>query len=151
MFHIKHYSLVPFSVEQMFNLINDINSYNEFVPGCSIINILKQNQGELIAEIIPVTNSIVKSIITHNFFVKNKSIIIFLIKSPFKYYYGRWQFIPISKNISRIEYISHYEYQSILIEKIFNYLFQEMCKNIITIFTIRANQIYGCLNDNYNS
>lgn len=145
MFNIRHFSLVPYSVEQMFNLINDIHSYNEFIPGCSIINVLNQNHDELIAEIIPIANNIVQSVITHNFFIKNKSIVIYLIKGPFKYFYGHWKFIPISENISGIEYKSCYEFKSIFIEKIFNYLLQDMFKKIIPIFTVRANQIYGIL------
>lgn len=145
MLHIKHVSVVPYSAKQMFFLINDINSYTEFIPGCSIIKILKQNYGELIVEIIPITNGIIQSIVTHNFFIENKSIVISLIKGPFKYFYGRWQFMPISKNVSRVEYISHYAFQSIFVEKFFNYLFQEICENIITIFVSRANQVYGKL------
>lgn len=143
MLYIRHFSFVPYSVEQMFNLINDINSYNEFIPGCNTINIIKKNNNELVAEIVPIHNGIIRSIITHNVFVKNKSIVIFLIESPFKYFYGRWRFFPVSKNNSHIEYISYYEFQSIIIEKMCNYVFQEMYNNIIEIFTARAHQIYG--------
>lgn len=143
MFYVKHYSVVPYNVEKMFNLINDINSYNEFIPGCNTIRILNQNHEELIAEIIPIKNKIVQSIITHNFFIENKSIIIFLVRGPFKYFYGRWKFIPISKYSSYVEYFSYYEFQSKFFEKIYNCLFQEICSNIITIFVTRANQVYG--------
>lgn len=143
MFYIRNFSVVPYSVKQMFNLINDINAYKEFIPGCSIIKIIKQNHEELFAEIIPIRNGVIQSIITHNFFVQNKSIIIYLIKSPFKYFYGHWKFIPISQNVSSIEYISRYEFNSVFFGRIYNYYFQDMCKNIITIFTVRANQVYG--------
>lgn len=144
MCYIRQFSLVPHSVEKMFNLINDVHSYSEFIPGCDVIKILNKNHNELIAEIIPVANSIiVQSIITHNFFVKNKSIIIFLVRGPFKSFYGRWKFFPISENISRIEYISYYEFQSIILKKMCNHVFQGICNNIIKMFIARANQVYG--------
>lgn len=142
MFHTRCFSVVPYTTEQMFNVINDINSYNQFIPGCNIITIKKQNNNELIAEIIFTKSGIMQSLITHNFFIKNKSIIIFLVKSPFKFYYGCWNFTPITNFISSVEYISYYKFQSILIEKICNYTFQKICENIIKIFITRADQIY---------
>lgn len=151
MFYVKHCSLVPYNVKQMFNLINDINSYNQFVPGCSTIKILEQTHNELIAEIIPINNKIVKSIITHNFFVENKSIIMHLKTNLFKNFCGNWRFIAISEKASRVEYISYYEFKSIFFEKIYNYLFQEICGNIIKIFIVRANQIYDISNTTQNN
>lgn len=143
MFHTRCFSVVPYTTEQMFNLINDIDSYNKFIPGCNIIKIIQKNTNELIAEINLINNSVTKSLITHNFFIKNKSIIIFLLKSPFKFYYGSWSFEPISNVMSSVEYVSYYEFQSRLIERICNYTFQKICKNMIKIFITRANQLYG--------
>lgn len=143
MFHTRCFSLTPYSTEQMFNLINDVSSYSKFIPGCSIINILKYNNNELIAEINLTRNGIIRSVITHNFFIKNKSIVIFLIEGPFKSFYGCWNFASINDVISSIEYFSYYEFKSILIEKIFNHVFQKVCKNITKIFIARACQIYG--------
>jgi len=143
MAYIKYFISVPYSVEQMFNLVNDINSYTKFLPGCNVSKILKKNNNELIAEMNIVSNGIVRSLITHNFFINNKSISILLVKGPFKSFYGYWEFIPITSAVSRIEYSSHYEFKSIFIEKIFNHIFKTKYKNIITAFISRAHVIYG--------
>lgn len=145
MFHTRCFSLVPYTTEQMFNLINDIDSYNQFIPGLNVIKIIQQNSNELIAEINLISNGIIQSLITHNFFVKNKSILIFLIKSPFKFYYGCWNFTSINNVMCRIEYIAYYEFQSVLTEKICKYTFQKIGENITKIFIARADQIYGSI------
>ncbi|URJ29861.1 type II toxin-antitoxin system RatA family toxin [Blochmannia endosymbiont of Camponotus sp.] len=143
MYHVKFFTSVPYSVEQMFYLVNDINSYTQFIPGCNVSKILEQKNNELIAEMNLVTNGIVKSLVTHNFFIKNKSIMIVLVKGPFKSFYGYWKFVPITSAISRIEYVSYYEFKSIFIEKFFNHIFKKKYKNIIKSFVSRANKMYG--------
>ncbi|WHL25152.1 MAG: type II toxin-antitoxin system RatA family toxin [Candidatus Blochmannia vicinus] len=143
MHHVKYFTSVPYSVEQMFHLVNDINSYTQFIPGCNVSKILEKKDNELIAEMNLVTNGMIKSLVTHNFFIKNKSIIILLVRGPFKSFYGYWKFVPITSDISRIEYVSYYEFKSIFIEKFFNHILKKKYKSIIKSFISRANQMYG--------
>ncbi|ADV33931.1 polyketide cyclase/dehydrase family protein [Candidatus Blochmanniella vafra str. BVAF] len=144
MCYVKCLALVPYSVEQMFCLINDVGAYTEFIPGCNLIHVIQQSDTELIAEIHFTVSGVKQSVITHNFFTKNKSIIIYLINSPFKSFYGCWQFVPVTNVICKIEYISYYEFKSVLFKKFFNYSFQKVYKNIIKIFILRAKNIYSC-------
>lgn len=146
MFHIKCFSFAPYSAEQMFNLVNDVCSYTEFVPGFNKIHILRQSHSELIAEVdFQIIDGLIQSLITHNFFIKNKSIVIFLINSPFEVFYGCWKFVPITGVMCSIEYISYYKFKSIYIEKICNIPFKGIYRNIIRIFISRANKIYGAV------
>lgn len=142
MFNIEYIASVPYSVEQMFYLVNDINSYSEFIPGCSISKVLEYHNNELVAELSIVINGTIKSLVTHNFFIENKNIGIFLVKGPFKSFYGYWEFFAITNSVSKIKYISFYEFNSIVTGKIFNYVFHKIYKNIITAFLHRAHKIY---------
>lgn len=127
----------------MFYLVNDINSYSEFIPGCKVSKILEYHNNELIAELHIVVNGVIKSLITHNFFIENKNIGIFLVKGPFKSFYGYWEFISINNTVSRIKYTSFYEFHSILNGKVFNCVFQKIYVNMIKTFFCRAYEIYG--------
>ncbi|URJ25026.1 type II toxin-antitoxin system RatA family toxin [Candidatus Blochmannia ocreatus (nom. nud.)] len=141
--NIECFLLAPYNIKQMFHLVNDVSSYTKFLPGCCLSTILKKSNNELIAEMHITTNGIVISLITHNYFIENKSIIILLIKGPFKSFYGHWNFIPVTTTITKITYISYYEFKSIFIEKLFQNIFQEKYKNIMNSFISRANTIYG--------
>lgn len=143
MFSIRYTVSVPYSVKQMFYLINDINSYSKFIPGCNISKILEYHDNELIAELNIVFDGIIKSLVTRNFFIENRSIGIFLIEGPFKSFYGYWEFISLSSSFSRIKYFSCYEFNSVLAGMMFNYAFQKIYKNIIKAFFCRAYKIYG--------
>lgn len=143
MFNVEYINSVPYSAAQMFYLVNDINSYSEFIPGCNASKILEYHDNELIAELHIVINGIIKSLITHNFFLKNRNIGIFLIEGPFKSFYGYWEFIAITNFMSRIRYTSFYEFNSVLTGQIFNYAFQKIYINMIKNFFCRAHKIYG--------
>lgn len=142
MFNIEYVHSVPYSVEQMFCLVNDINSYSEFVPGCSISKILEQYDNEIIAELNIVVNGMIKSLVTHNFFIENKSIGIFLVQGPFKSFYGYWEFMSITHSISKIKYISFYEFNSVFSGIALNYFVQKIYGSIIKAFFYRASKIY---------
>lgn len=142
MFHIEYVRSVPYSVKQMFCLINNINAYSEFVPGCNISKILEHYDNEVIAELNIVVNGVISSLVTHNFFIENKNIGIFLIKGPFKLFYGYWEFFAITDSISKIQYVSFYEFNSMWAGVAFNYVFQRVYKSAIRAFFCRAREIY---------
>lgn len=149
MFNIEYVTSVPYSAKKMFYLINDINSYSKFVPGCNESKILEYRNNELIAELNVVINGIIKSLITHNIFIENRNIGIFLLKGPFKSFYGYWEFVSITSSLSRIKYFSCYEFSSTLSGMIFNYAFQKIYKRVIQSFFYRAYKIYGVPNSIY--
>lgn len=142
MFNIKYITSVPYSVEQMFCLVNDVNSYSKFIPGCGVSKILEYHDNELIAELTMIVNGLTRSLVTHNFFIENKNIGIFLIEGPFKSFRGYWEFIEVTNSVSIIKYISFYEFNSFLTGKVFNYVFHKIYKNIIKAFFYRAHHIY---------
>lgn len=95
--NITHSALVPYSIEQMFALVNNINAYPEFIPGCTASSILEQNSKELIAKINISKSGISKSFTTRNLIIKNQSIIMCLVEGPFTLFTGNWCFIPLNK------------------------------------------------------
>lgn len=84
--------LVPYSAKQMFELVNDIESYPEFLPWCRSSKILL-NQGEDVrAEIELVKGGVHKHFTTRNKITQHKQIEMKLEKGPFKHLQGFWRF-----------------------------------------------------------
>ncbi|AKC60695.1 type II toxin-antitoxin system RatA family toxin [Blochmannia endosymbiont of Camponotus (Colobopsis) obliquus] len=143
MFDVKHSVSVPYNVEQMFYLINDITAYSQFIPGCILSRILKRhNANELTAEINICQFGINEQLISHNFIVRNKSIFMQLVSGPFKSFFGYWYFLPINDQCSVVQCCFNFEFavsffnifcSSVLIKKI---------DDLIEIFLVRAEKIY---------
>ncbi|WP_158521324.1 type II toxin-antitoxin system RatA family toxin [Candidatus Legionella polyplacis] len=92
MFRIKKTRIVPFSCEQMFMLVNDVEKYNEFLPYCSKSLVHYQNNNELKATLVISVLGQQRSFTTYNYLFLNKMIVISLISGPFSYLRGFWFF-----------------------------------------------------------
>ncbi len=46
---ISRTALVPYSAEQMYQLVNDVQSYPQFLPGCTGSRILESTPGQMTA------------------------------------------------------------------------------------------------------
>lgn len=140
--NITHSALVPYSIEQMFALVNNINAYPEFIPGCTASSILEQNSKELIAKINISKSGISKSFTTRNLIIKNQSIIMCLVEGPFTLFTGNWCFVPLNKKNSKIEFHLDFEFKNKLIEIVCNCILEEITHNMVMAFTYRAKEIY---------
>ncbi|MGP4123655.1 MAG: SRPBCC family protein [Sodalis sp. (in: enterobacteria)] len=140
--HITRFSLVPYSAEQMFVLVNDISAYADFIPGCIASRVLEQNGNELTAEMNVSKSVISKSFTTRNLITKNQSIVMRLVEGPFSSFSGDWRFIPLSKAASKVEFYLDFKFKNKLIELAFGRIFKEMASGMVVAFTRRAKEVY---------
>ena len=89
---IERHSLTPYSAEEMFNLINDIESYPEFLPWCSKSHLELKNEKEIRATVEVSHSGLTKKFTTHNYLHPHKRIEMDLVDGPFKYLQGTWFF-----------------------------------------------------------
>lgn len=80
---ISRSALVPYSAEKMYNLVNDVDSYPQFLPGCVGSRVLNYANNEMTASVEVAKAGISKTFVTHNILKDNKSIKIQLVKGHF--------------------------------------------------------------------
>lgn len=132
----------PYSVEQMFALVNDIAKYPEFVPDCIASGIIKK-QDNIIAAFIEVEKfGFKKSFTTLNQLNEPNSIDITLLEGPFKHLTGQWLFTPIEQNRSKISFRLDFEFKNKLLDLTFTPVFKEVMTNMVNAFSQRARKIY---------
>ena len=91
---INRHAEVPFSTEQMFNLVNDIESYPEFLPWCVESRVHSRNDDEVRASLTLAKGNLQKSFSTLNRLQKYKMIELRLLDGPFHHLEG---FAPDSR------------------------------------------------------
>ena len=72
------------SIDKVFNLINDVDAYKNFIPFCEHSRITESNQNNKTAQLDLSFMGNTTRFITHNTFVSNEYITMKLIKGPFK-------------------------------------------------------------------
>jgi len=142
MTHIYHEIMEPYTAQQMFDLVNDINAYPQFVPDCIDTGVLQRDDNLLLAYIEVEKFGFKKRFTTLNRLKEPSKIEITLIDGPFKKLVGAWTFTPISENQSKITFDLTFEFNSKLLDMTFTPIFKDIMKNMVIAFSNRAKQLY---------
>lgn len=140
---ISRTALVPYSAEQMYQLVNDVKSYPEFLPGCVGSRVLESSATQMTAAVEVSKAGISKTFTTRNTLINNQSILMHLVDGPFKRLMGGWKFTPLTPEACRIEFQLDFEFTSKLIELAFGRVFKELAGSMVQAFTARAKEVYS--------
>ena len=138
---------VNYSKDQMFDLVADIDRYDEFLPWCNnskIINTsIKDDIKIVIADLEIGYDQFVYTYRSEVKLHKDKSEInVRNLDGPFKYLENNWKFVTVNKSKCEIQFKIDFELNitlfDILMRKFFDLAFQKM----VDAFISRANEIY---------
>ncbi|AXF75125.1 type II toxin-antitoxin system RatA family toxin [Erwinia tracheiphila] len=143
MSQISRSALVPYSAEQMFRLINDVDSYPEFLPGCTSSRVLESSEQQMTASVDVSKAGISKTFITRNTLTNNQSISMQLVEGPFRKLTGGWVFTALGDEACKVELNLEFEFNNMLVELAFGRVFKELANGMVQAFTLRAKEVYS--------
>ncbi|PVZ85489.1 ubiquinone-binding protein [Serratia sp. S1B] len=139
---ISRSALVPFSAEQMYQLVNDVSSYPEFLPGCVGSRVIAASPNEMTAAVEVAKAGISKTFTTRNTLLDNQRINMQLVDGPFRKLMGGWQFTALSPEACKVELHLDFEFTNKLVELAFGKVFKELTGSMVQAFTQRAKEVY---------
>jgi ribosome-associated toxin RatA of RatAB toxin-antitoxin module len=134
--------LVRFSAMQMYEIVNDVESYKEFLPGCVGGEVLEFDGQTMLASVDVSKAGISKTFTTRNQVVPGKSIQLALENGPFKHLTGEWRFTELTEDACKIDFELNFEFSSRLVDMAFGKIFKDLMTSMVTAFTGRAKVIY---------
>ena len=140
---VEKSALVKFSARQMFELVNDIESYPQFLPWCSGSRILKRGDNFVEAELLISKGGFKKSFSTRNQLNANEKITVSLLDGPFSHLQGHWDFLPLREDASKVSLNLEFEMAGKLSNLAFGAVFNQICNTMVSAFTQRAKEVYG--------
>ncbi len=133
---------VKFSANQMYSLVNDIETYPDFLPWCTDANIISSDEATLTASISISVGRIKKIFTTLNTMREGISINMILIQGPFKELNGQWIFQDNSEGGSTVSLEMQFEFKNKLLKYTFGTAFKKIIDSLVDVFIERANVIY---------
>lgn len=141
---ISRNALVPYSVEEMYQLVDDIESYAQFLPWCRSTEVISRDSNEVRATIEIARGALHKSFTTLNRMQRNKMIEMRLVKGPFKHLEGYWRFDALKDNTaSKISLDLEFEFESRLMAFAVGSVFNQIANSMVDAFCKRAVEVYG--------
>jgi ribosome-associated toxin RatA of RatAB toxin-antitoxin module len=136
-------AVVPYTAEQMYNLVNDIDAYPEFLPWCTGAVVHSRAENRLTASVSLATGKLKQTFTTENRMQPGQRIDVTLISGPFKHLQGYWKFENTDSKFCRIELNMDFEFKNTLLKLTLSAVFNQFMNSLVGSFTNRAKQIYG--------
>ncbi|MFP6829550.1 MAG: type II toxin-antitoxin system RatA family toxin [Gammaproteobacteria bacterium] len=140
---VRRSAQVPFSAEQMFDLVDDITSYPEFLPWCQSATVQRRTEDLAEATLEVGVAGVKKQFSTRNRLDRPHRIEIQLLKGPFRLLEGAWTFDDHDEGGSGVGLILNFEVTASPLKMVFGVLFEEIVRSQVTAFTDRAKEKYG--------
>lgn len=140
---IQQNLVVPYLATEMYQLVNRVEEYSEFLPYCSESKVLSRNADEVQAMLVLSGGGFQKSFTTCNRLQPDKMIEIRLVNGPFRHLEGFWRFDQIAESSSSVTLDLEFEFSGRLLSLAFGPVFQQVAHSLMDAFSKRAEQVYG--------
>lgn len=139
---VSRSALVPYTATQMYALVNDIESYPEFVPWCSRSTSEMLSSSQKRASLFFSRGAIKTSFTTKNTLNPDQEIKLELVDGPFSHLQGDWTFTDIDDSGSRVQLDLEFEISSRMLKLALESFFNQICDRLVNSFVQRANDVY---------
>ena len=139
---------MPYSAQEMFDLIADVPAYPQFLPWCSGARVRSRRQ-EGAAEIVDADLVISFKVFRERFSSRvtlrpgTMQIDVEYLDGPFKYLNNHWKFVPVSESACEVDFFVDFEFKSKTLQAIIGLVFNEAMRRIVRAFEARAEELYG--------
>jgi ribosome-associated toxin RatA of RatAB toxin-antitoxin module len=127
----------------MFDLVDDVERYPEFLPWCGGSAVLERRADGKTARIDINYHGVRAHFTTDNVNVPGESITITLKDGLFRTLNGTWRFRALSPQACKVEFTLVYEFKTQVLEAVVGPVFNHIANTFIEAFVRRADAVYG--------
>ena len=143
MTQISRSALVMYSAEQMFDLVNDVRRYPEFLQGCQTVDVLAESENIIEAALTLSKAGLHHSFTTKNSLVRPTKMEMTLVEGPFSKFRGTWHFQPLSPEACKVSLEMEFEMSNFITGAAVGAMFKQVASMMVDSFVNRAKEIYG--------
>lgn len=140
---VRRQALVPYSALEMFELVDAIETYPDFLPWCRSARVLSRSDDEVRATVEIAHGALHKSFTTLNRVQKGKMIEMRLVEGPFRHLEGYWRFDSLGERACKVTLDLEFEFSTRLIGLALGPVFSQVTGSLVDAFCKRAEQVHG--------
>ena len=134
--------VLPYSPEQMFELVADVGRYPEFLPWCAGAKVRSRTDTELVADLTIGFGPFRESFTSRVTLDRPTTVTVKYENGPFRYLNNQWTFKPNPKG-SECKFFVDFEFRSRILQAAIGVVFNEAVRRMVNAFLKRARDIYG--------
>ncbi len=139
--------LLPFSPRQLYDLVEDVQHYPEFIPWCVAARIRKREPNYQLADLI-IGFKLIKETFSSHVRSDPDAMVIRseAEKGPFKHLTNVWTFLPDPQgrpDYCLVQLAIEFEFANKVLQRLIETMFEEAQKRMVSAFEQRAHTLYG--------
>lgn len=134
---------LPYTPEQMFDLVLDVERYPEFLPWCLSCDIIQQTDDEIFSNLVIGYKVFREWFKCRVSFKRSHAIRVEYINGPLRYLSNTWDFQPALNDGCVVDFYVDFEFKNPIFQKLMGVFFNEIVKRMVKAFEDRAAQLYG--------
>lgn len=137
---VKRSALINLPPNRLFALINDIDSYPQFLPWCTHARVLSRSDSEIVATIGVRRGPFNGEFTTRNTLEPDRRVLMQLVSGPFTALEGEWRLAPAGDG-TMVELYLRFQIKSTLSAMLFERIFAETVGSLVDAFVARSRAL----------
>jgi coenzyme Q-binding protein COQ10 len=134
--------VVPYTPEQLFDLVADVGLYPRFLPWCVASRVRTRSEHELVADLTIGFGPFRESFTSRVTLERPKWVKVKYENGPFRYLNNQWDFTPHPKG-TEVAFFVDFEFKSRILQAAIGVVFNEAVRRMVNAFLKRARDVYG--------
>lgn len=133
---------LPYSTEQLFDLVADVDRYPEFLPWVVATRIRARSENELIADMIVGFRVFRETFTSRVVLERPGHIHIDYVSGPLKFLYNDWRFAAVEGG-AEVDFHVDFAFRQPILNALASGYFDEAFRRMVTAFEKRAAAVYS--------
>jgi coenzyme Q-binding protein COQ10 len=134
---------LPWSAEQMYDLVADVGRYAEFLPWVVAARVRSDSDREMIADLLVGFNALREKFTSKVLKHRPERIEVIYLDGPMRDLDNVWQFRELPQGGCEVDFKVEFTFRSAVFERLAGQYFDRAFRKMVFAFEARAKQLYG--------
>lgn len=134
---------LPYSAEQMFDLVADVARYAEFLPWVVATRVRSNSETEMVADMLVGFKALREKFTSRVMKLRPMELTVHYMDGPMRDLDNRWAFRALSESECEVEFDVAFTFRNAMFEKLAGQYFDRAFRKMVTAFETRAADLYG--------
>ena len=140
---IREQRALPYSCEQMFDLVADVGRYSEFLPWVVATRVRSDSETEMVADMVVGFKSLRERFTSRVEKERPDHIRVHYVDGPLRDLDNQWWFKPADNGGCTLDFCVDFSFRNRVFEALAGQYFDRAFRRMVEAFEDRANVLYG--------
>jgi coenzyme Q-binding protein COQ10 len=133
---------LAYGADELFAVVADVKDYPLFVPWCGGARIQREDQREIIAELVIGFGLFQESFTSQVMLDRPRQVLVRAVEGPLEHLTNTWTFSPIGDASTHVDFVIDFQFKSHLLDHVANGMFQEAATRMMSAFESRVHLVH---------